>query len=142
MPKYHLIKSGVVENTVEWAAAPPAETYPGYTVIEATNGGPGWTWDGTTLSSPASPPSPVPERITNAQARYILRRTPTATAGVTLFDAVDAAAKAQGGDLLDFWEYANDLYRSSPAVLTLAGALGITTQQLDDLFRAAGGVQI
>jgi hypothetical protein len=142
MPNYHLIKSGLVENTVLWDAAPPAGTYPGYTVIEATNGGPGWIWDGTTLSPPASPPLPVPAQITNAQARYILRRTPTATAGVTLFDAVDAAAKAQGGDLLDFWDYANDFYRSSPAVLALAGALGVTSQQLDDLFRAAAGVQI
>jgi hypothetical protein len=142
MPKYHLIKSGVVENTVEWAAEPPAETYPGYTVIEATTGGPGWSWNGSTLSPPAAPAMPVPREITNAQARYILRRTSTATAGVTLFDAVDATAKAQGGDLLDFWEYANVLNRNSPAILELAGEMGITSGQLDDLFRAAGGVQI
>lgn len=142
MPKYHLIKSGVVENTVEWAAEPPDETYPGYTVIEATTGGPGWAWNGTTLSPPAAPPLPVPQEVTNAQARYVMRRTPTAFPGVTLFDAFDAKAKAEGGDLLDFWEYANVFNRFSPAILQSAGEMGITSGQLDDLFRAAGGVQI
>lgn len=86
--------------------------------------------------------APVPDNITNAQARYVLRRTPTATAGVTLFDAVDAAVKAQGGDILQFWEYANLFYRQSPSILGLAAALGLTSAELDDLFRTASEVQL
>jgi hypothetical protein len=93
---------------------------------------------------PPPPPyvAPVPDNITNAQARYVLRRTPTATAGVTLFDAVDAAVAAQGGDIKQFWEYANLFYRQSPSILGLASALGLTSAQLDDLFRTASEVQL
>jgi hypothetical protein len=89
---------------------------------------------------PAPPPVPVPPKITNAQARYVLRRTPYNEE--TLFDAVNRAAQMQGGDILDFWEYANEFYRDSPAILGLALALGISAAQLDDLFRTAEEVQL
>jgi hypothetical protein len=91
-------------------------------------------------TDPAPPPAPVPAKVTNAQARYVLRRTPYGEG--TLFDAVNAAAQAQGGDILDFWEYGNEFYRDSPAILGLAAALEISSAQLDDLFRAAEGVQL
>ena len=67
MPKHHLIKSGVVENTVVWDSVPPGDAYPGFTVINATSGGPGWIWNGTTLSPPPVQAVPVPPEISKLQ---------------------------------------------------------------------------
>jgi len=88
------------------------------------------------------PPSPVPASATNLQARYVLRRTPTATPGVTLFDVIDAHAKATGGDLLDAWEYGNVFERNSAMMVGLATEFGISSAAMDDLFRAAGAVTL
>lgn len=86
------------------------------------------------------PATPVPFSITNAQARYVFRRTPYGEG--TLFDAVDAAVRATGGDIVDFWDYANEFERDSAAILGLAAALSITSAQLDDLFRTAKAVKL
>lgn len=58
MPRYHRIKDGVVVNTERAASLPSAE---GFTFIQSNIGGPGWLWDGNTLSAPpAPPPAPIP----------------------------------------------------------------------------------
>lgn len=78
------------------------------------------------------PPAPI--QVTNAQARAALMR-----AG--LFTEVDAAIKAVGGEALQFWEYANDVTRNGPLVNQMAASLGLTAEQLDTLFRIAGGIE-
>jgi hypothetical protein len=62
----HIIRDGVVQNTVVAADIAAAQAlYPDALVIEATTGGPGWFWDGTTLTPP------VPEYDSDRQAAAV-----------------------------------------------------------------------
>ena len=78
---------------------------------------------------------PIPQEVTLAQARVALR-----AAG--LFPQADAAVKAAGGPLADFWEYGNTISRGSPGMAALGKALGLSDKQLDDLFIAAGAITV
>jgi len=71
----------------------------------------------------------VPTTVTPLQARRALRQ-----AG--LIDQVNAAAAATP-ETKDAWEFASSVERNSVFVATLAGALGLTDDQVDDLFRLA-----
>ena len=150
MPLAWIDPPGVVKDV---AQGNPAEIYAESVAAHYTVTVPEGTVNGATLVDgvwtnpppyvPPEPPpyvEPVPFSVTNAQARYVLRRTPYGQA--TLFDAVDAAVRAQGGDIVDFWDYANEFERDSAVILGLAAALSITSEQLDDLFRAAKAVKL
>lgn len=70
--------------------------------------------------------------VTNYQAREALR-----LAGK--FATVNAAVKSIGEDSSEYqaWEYANNLYRDSPLIRAMAGALGFSDAEIDALFTAA-----
>ena len=77
----------------------------------------------------------VPDTVTNYQARAALLR-----AG--LLPSVDAAVKS-GGQMTEAyqaWEFANDVYRNSPLIATMAAALGLTSAQVDQLFITASTI--
>jgi hypothetical protein len=87
------------------------------------------------LPDPPPPPAPVPDKVTNFQARAAL-----IAAG--LFDAVDAAVRASDDPIaLQAWDYANEVTRNGALVNGLASGLGLTAEQLDDLFRAAAVIE-
>jgi hypothetical protein len=146
MPRYHLIKSGVVENTVEWAAVPPADAYPGYTVVEASTGGPGWTWDGTTLSSPPRN-IPVPAQISRLQlilgltmAGLIPAAEGEAAAAGTAIPALITMVfntlppdQAIGARIR--WNAMTVCERANPLVAAVATASGKTSAEMDQYFR-------
>lgn len=91
--------------------------------------------------APSPPVEPVPVSVTNAQVRYIMRRTPYGPG--TLLDAVDSAIRNSGDpDLVDFWDYANEFNRSSERVIALATALRLSSSDLDQLFISAKPVQL
>lgn len=77
--------------------------------------------------------TPIPQVVSMAQARITLRRA-------TLLASVNTLIAAADAETQDAWEYATELRRDSPLVLTLAGALNLTSQQVDDLFTAAAAV--
>ena len=86
-------------------------------------------------------PTAIPQNVTNAQARYVLMQTPSPiNQGKTLFDDVDAAVTAGGGIDKMAWEYSNNISRNSTLVASMAGALGMTSTQVDALFIAAAQV--
>lgn len=95
-----------------------------------------WLLAGGTPLQPAAPtPEPVPQQITMRQCRLQLL-------AIGLLDSVDAAIAAipdaaQRHASQIEWEYAATVERSSAWVQTLAGALGLTAAQIDDLFREA-----
>lgn len=80
-------------------------------------------------------PIEVPQLIRIWQARAALRQ-----AG--LLDAVNAAVVALGGPVGDIWEYGVDISRTSPWVEQLGQQLGLTDDQIDDLFIAANAIEL
>lgn len=81
-------------------------------------------------------PDGVPESITNYQARAAL-----VNAG--LFSTVNAFIKALPIDSGPYqaWEYANNFYRNSPFIASLASQIKLTSEQIDKLFIAASLIE-
>lgn len=75
----------------------------------------------------------VPEAVSMFQARAVLMQ-----AG--LYDTVDASLKQAGGVNLLAWEYATEVRRDSPLVLSMAQSLGLTPEQVDQLFIQAAQI--
>jgi hypothetical protein len=105
--------------------------------------GQGWAWFGswalTDLPVPALVPDPVPDAVTNYQARTVLIE-----AGV--FAKADAALRgadqtvAANQIALQAWDYANQFFRNQPIIAAMQAVLGLSDAQVDDLFRAAAKV--
>lgn len=72
----------------------------------------------------------VPSAVTPRQARLALL-----TAG--LLDQVEEAVNVAGGATKITWEFATTIKRNSPLIETLVGSLGLTSEQIDTLFRYA-----
>lgn len=79
-----------------------------------------------------APPPAVPQEVTARQARLALN-----AAG--LRQQVEDAVGSADQDAQDYWEYSITIGRQHPILLDLAtNTLGITEQEIDDLFLAAG----
>jgi hypothetical protein len=76
------------------------------------------------------PPEPVPQSVTALQARRALL-----AAG--MLDQVEAAIARQPRAVQIAWEYATEIHRDDPMLVEVAQAIGLRTNALDDLFRAA-----
>lgn len=83
------------------------------------------------LLPPVTPlPSPVPQSVTPRQARLALL-----AAG--LLDDVNAAVAAAGPQAQIDWDYALEIRRDNALIASMAGQLNLSSEQIDDLFRAA-----
>jgi hypothetical protein len=106
-------------------------------------------WDGVTAYTPPDglkavpeeeaapylgPPVPIPERVTNFQARAALRR-------MGLLDIVHTMVQQEGGEAWDAWEYANHVYRNGALVVAMSQSLGLTPKMVDDLFIMADQIE-
>ena len=126
----HIIRDGVVQNTIISDLATAQGLYPDAVVVEAVAGGPGWLWDGEALSPPLTPPDPVPAVVSPLQMRRALRSQ-------GLLDASLAYVAQQDADTQDAWEYAVEIRRTDALIASAAAALGKTEAEVDDLFRLA-----
>jgi len=77
----------------------------------------------------------VPQVVSSPQARVALSR-----AG--LLNTIEGYMAQPGVDpeLKIFWEYEPNFHRDSPALATLANGMGITSEQMDNLFRVARSI--
>lgn len=105
-------------------------------LIDAADGAIGDLWDGSTFSKVVAPVE-VPQIVTMRQARLAMLK-----AGLlaNVQAAIDGMTGAEGDAARIEWEYAAELNRTHPLVLSLGPALGLTDAQLDDLFIAAAGI--
>ena len=87
------------------------------------------------------PPGPprVPAAVTNFQARAVMMATPMPGGG-SLFDAVDATLRAEGGVRWQAWEQANEFVRNGMMINGMAADFGMTQADIDRLFIAASTV--
>jgi hypothetical protein len=74
-----------------------------------------------------------PRRVTMRQARLALLQQ-------NLLASVESAVAQAGTAAQIEWEYATELRRDHPLTVSLSAALGLTEQQLDDLFTLAAGL--
>lgn len=85
------------------------------------------------------PTQRIPREIANWRARAILELQ-------GLLPSIDAMIAAMTGPegvvVRQAWQAGAPLARNGPTVLTLAPALGLTSQQIDDLFIAAAALQV
>lgn len=99
----------------------------------------GLTWLDQTVAKPTeaelsaawgSMPSPVPQIVTRRQAKRALL-----AAG--LLSTVETAVSGASAEVQIDWADALEFRRDNPTIAALAAALGLTSAQVDDLFRAA-----
>ncbi len=112
---------GRFHPSLEWAECPANVTV-------------GWSYrlgnGGDLFAAPVTKPAAVPEHVTMAQARLALLQS-------GLLSQVEAAVVAAGEAAKIQWEYSTVVRRNSDLVLALSAGLGLTSAQLDDLFRLA-----
>ncbi len=80
------------------------------------------------------PPVPVITSITMRQARLALLQAGLLT---QVNSMVASMPGAQGDAVRIEWEFSNTVERNRPLIQALASSLGLTSQQLDDLFALA-----
>lgn len=76
----------------------------------------------------------VPTAITPLQGRLALKR-----AG--LLESVESAIVQANGETQIWWEYATLWHRTHPLLNALATSLGLSSQQVDELFTVAGAIE-
>lgn len=89
----------------------------------------------TKLERPTSPTPPVqvPAQLTQRQLRLeLLSRGIDPESVVTMLNAIPDAA-ARSAALIE-WEYALTIDHTHPLVVSMAGALGLTDEIMDDIF--------
>lgn len=80
-----------------------------------------------------APPPLVPQSVSAMQAKVALLR-----AGLP--SNVEAWVSAQGGEAQLIWSSATAFNRNSELIANAASALGLSSSQVDDLFRAAESI--
>ncbi len=97
-------------------------TLTGEEVTDAVLEDTGWSW-----VEPVIAPTPVASAITMRQTRLALLQ-----AG--LLATVDAAVAEQDEAARIEWEYATEVKRDHPLLVTMAASLGLSSETLDSLF--------
>lgn len=93
-----------------------------------------WEADGNTIAAYVAPPAPIPQIVSRFQARAALY-------GAGLLPSVETAIAAADPLVQMAWVDAQEFRRDSPTILAMAGALGLTDTQVDELFTAASQIQ-
>lgn len=82
------------------------------------------------------PPAPVPQQAPMWAVRVVLKQN-------NLLDQAQAAIDAsEDFSLQTVWEYGNFADRNSPAIASLAEALGMTDTEVDEMFFAAASLTV
>ena len=97
----------------------------------------GYEW----IDLPYSPPPPMVQPTPEVPQSVSMRQARLALLGAGLLGNVDAAIAAQEEPIRSHiqieWDYATEIDRKWPTLLALSAALGLTPNQLDDLFITA-----
>ena len=93
-----------------------------------------WLAEGNTPEPADPPPVPVITSVTMRQARLALLQQGLLT---QVNNAVASMPGVQGEAVRIEWEFSSTVERNRPLVQSLAVSLGLTSQQIDDLFTLA-----
>jgi hypothetical protein len=129
----HVIENGVVVNTVEVESL---GVLPGL-VAAQSNESIGWLYDGINFTSPPQPTPAIPQEVTMRQARLALLENGLLA---NVQPAINSLPEPDKTKAQIEWDYSNALQRSNPFVAVLGTALGLSSQDLDDLFIQASAL--
>lgn len=88
------------------------------------------------LNPPPAPPA-VPERVTMRQARIALSRAGL----IAQVEQALAAMEGQAGEEARIeWDYSSEVHRNKPFVVQLGLAIGLSSEQMDQLFITAAEI--
>jgi hypothetical protein len=136
--RYARIVNGTVINVEVWGEQPPAAE--GVVFVELADDspvGPGHAFDGENFTAPEPEPVvvPVPEFVGPAQIRLVLASQGITEAVIT--QMIDALPAEQRSNARILWDYSSQFYRNNPFVVQVGAAMGLTSDQIDDMFRVA-----
>ena len=95
-----------------------------------------WLAEGNTPLPYVPPPPAIPQQVPMWAVRVVLKQS-------DLLDQAEAAIAASGDFALQtVWEYGNFADRNSPAIASLATALGLTSEQTDQMFIDANNLSV
>jgi hypothetical protein len=102
----------------------------------------GFLYDGTTFTDPTPPPDPA-EVLDAERAAMVVSRFQAKAAlnAAGLLPQVEAAIAQADTFVQIAWADAVEFRRNSPTIAALKDAVGLTDEQLDDLFRAGAQIE-
>lgn len=123
---------------LQWFSPTPEQTAEAHAIAAELGLTPYWQGEVLCVGEPDPLPAPiVPNAVSPRQARLALLSIGK------LSDVEQALASIPGpqGEAARIdWEYATEVQRNSPLIDALAPALGLSSEQIDDLFRMAEGL--
>lgn len=129
--RYAVIENGIVTNVV-LADDDAYAAEQGWVPCE--DAGPGWRYEEGAFSTPLPSPGPVPSVVSRFQGRAALLLAGHLEAAENIIASADAMTRLA-------WSEAIEWRRESPTISALGAALGMTSEQVDDLFRQAAGIE-
>lgn len=123
-----IIENGVVVNIAE-ADADFAEAQ-GWIVSETAAIGD--TWDGVAFAKPPAPPAPVPASVTRRQAREALLNIGLLDDVEMAIANIEDATERKRAEI--YWLDSATFERAHPMLAQIAGSIGLTDAEIDDLF--------
>ena len=95
-----------------------------------------WLAEGNTPNPYVPPPPAIPQQVPMWAVRTVLQND-------GLFDQAQALVEASTDNALkNVWEYGNFADRNSNAIATLSAALGLTSEQVDQMFIDANNLSV
>jgi hypothetical protein len=127
--RYAIIENGKVANIAK-ANEPLSKNW-----IQSDTAAIGDLYDGTTFAKPPAPPEPIPQVVSRFQARAALYQ-----AG--LLEQVETVMADPATDMLAklAWADAQEFKRSSPTIAAFSQQIGLTDEQIDELFKQAAQI--
>ncbi len=139
MPRYAIVVDSGVVNVIEAAAdfAAAYATQQGGQAVQSDTAAPGDAYAGGEFTRPAAV-APVPQQVTRRQAKQALLLAGLLSNVQPAIDAIPDATQRALAQLE--WDESLNFERHRPILIALAGALGLDSDDLDDLFRTAAGL--